>query len=67
VSALYDAFAEGKDLEQRHLIRAVEETFPLAITMREEIGRLRDWARTRTRPASAVAAEDVPRPAARPG
>ena len=62
VAALYDAFAEGKELEQRHLERAVAETFPLATTMREEIQKLRDWAKTRTRPASTVPAEEVPRP-----
>ena len=64
VSALYDAFAEGRDLEQGHLEHAVKETFPLAATMREEIERVREWARTRTRPASAVPAEDVPKPIA---
>ena len=64
VAALYDAFAEGKELEQRHLARAVSETFPLATTMREDIQKLREWARTRTRPASTVPAEDVPRPLA---
>ncbi|HET6924044.1 MAG TPA: AAA family ATPase [Anaeromyxobacteraceae bacterium] len=61
VSALYDAFAEGRELEQRHLEHAVKETFPLAATMREEIEKLREWARTRTRPASSAPAEDVPR------
>ncbi|HEY6105636.1 MAG TPA: AAA family ATPase, partial [Anaeromyxobacteraceae bacterium] len=64
ISALYDAFAEGRDLEQRHLEHAVKETFPLAATMREDIERVREWARTRTRPASAAPAEDVPRPIA---
>ena len=62
VAALYDAFAEGKELEQRHLARAVSETFPLATTMREDIQKLREWAKTRTRPASTVPAEEVPRP-----
>jgi SpoVK/Ycf46/Vps4 family AAA+-type ATPase len=57
ISGLYDAFAEGVELEQRHLVRAIEETYPLATTMGEEIGRLREWARTRTRPASAPEAE----------
>ena len=52
VSGLYDAFGEGKELEQRHLVRAISETFPLAMTMREEISRLREWSKTRTRPAS---------------
>ena len=64
VAALYDAFAEGKELEQRHLLRAVSETFPLATTMREDIQKLREWAKTRTRPASSAPAEDVPRPIA---
>ena len=55
VSALYDAFAERTDLGQAHLERAVAESLPLSTTMREEIERLRAWARTRTRPASTPA------------
>jgi ATP-dependent 26S proteasome regulatory subunit len=53
VEGLYHAFPEGKDLEQSHLAKAIAETLPLATTMKEDIARLRDWARTRTRPASA--------------
>jgi AAA+ superfamily predicted ATPase len=53
VSALYDAFGEGTELAQRHVARAVAESLPLSKTMAEEIGRVREWARTRTRPASA--------------
>jgi SpoVK/Ycf46/Vps4 family AAA+-type ATPase len=60
ISALYEAFGEGKDLAQLHLERAVQESLPLATTMREEIERLRAWAKTRTRPASGVAADVVP-------
>jgi len=60
VSALYDAFAEGRELEPRHLARAVEEARPLSVTMREEIARLREWARARTRAASSAAPEPVP-------
>ena len=60
VSALYDAFAEGKELEPRHVERAIADTFPLAVTMREDIERLREWSRSRTRPASAAPAEPVP-------
>jgi AAA+ superfamily predicted ATPase len=56
ISGLYEAFAEGKELAQEHLSRAVAESLPLSVTMREEIDRLRDWARTRTRPASEVPA-----------
>jgi hypothetical protein len=60
VSALYDAFADGKDLAPAHLERAVAEALPLSLTMREEISRLRAWARTRTRAASSAAPEPVP-------
>ena len=67
ISALYDAFAEGKELEQRHLERAVSDSLPLSTTMREEIDRLRDWARTRTRAASTAAPEPVPLPIPRSG
>ncbi len=62
VSALYDAFAEHKELEPGHLTRAVAEALPLSTTMREEIDRLREWARTRTRAASGATPEPVPPP-----
>jgi len=65
ISGLYDAFAEGKELGQDHLERAVSDSLPLSTTMREDIERLRDWARTRTRAASHAAPEPVP--AAREG
>jgi len=60
VSALHDAFAEGIELSQRHLEKAIGETMPLSVTMREELDRLREWAATRTRPASATAAAGRP-------
>jgi SpoVK/Ycf46/Vps4 family AAA+-type ATPase len=52
IAALYDAFAEGGDLDQARLERALAEALPLSVTMREEIDRVREWARSRTRPAS---------------
>jgi SpoVK/Ycf46/Vps4 family AAA+-type ATPase len=64
ISALYDAFAEAKELAPAHVERALRETVPLAVTMREEIERLREWAKHRTRPASSARAEPVPRPIA---
>ncbi|HVP69556.1 MAG TPA: AAA family ATPase [Anaeromyxobacteraceae bacterium] len=68
ISALYDAFAEGRDLAQDHLTRSVRETFPLATTVREEIEELRDWARARTRPASpSPETASAPPAVARPG
>jgi ATP-dependent 26S proteasome regulatory subunit len=62
VEGLYHAYAEGKDLQQEHLVRALGETLPLATTMKEDIARLREWAKTRTRPASASGSEDGPSP-----
>ena len=62
VSALYDAFAEGKELEPALLARAVAEALPLSTTMSEEIARVREWARTRTRAASSAPPEPVPAP-----
>lgn len=54
ISALYDAFDAGRDLQPGDLERAIRETVPLSATRREEIDALRDWAATRARPASAV-------------
>lgn len=67
ISGLYDAFAEGKELGPAHLEGAVSEALPLSRTMREEIERLRGWARTRTRAASSAAPEPVPEPPRRGG
>ena len=54
ISGLYHAFAEGTELNQALVMRALQETFPLSSTMSEEIAKLRDWSRNRTRPASAA-------------
>jgi SpoVK/Ycf46/Vps4 family AAA+-type ATPase len=52
IAGLYEAFAEGVELAQQHMTRAIQETFPLSVTMRDEIARSRAWAKGRTRPAS---------------
>jgi ATP-dependent 26S proteasome regulatory subunit len=52
ISAMYDAFADGVELEPRHIEVALKETVPLAVTMSADIARLREWARSRTRPAA---------------
>ena len=56
ISALYDAFAEGVELHDRHLLGAIRQTVPLSTTMREQIDRLREWAAARTRNASGARA-----------
>src|SRR3954468_21396725 len=55
IAALYDAFDSGGDLTTEGLHKTVSEIVPLAITMREMIEAMREWARTRARPASSRA------------
>ncbi|MFT3709920.1 MAG: AAA family ATPase [Archangium sp.] len=52
VAGLYDAFADNVELEAQHLLTNAKEAPPLAVTMAEDVAKLREWARTRTRPAS---------------
>jgi SpoVK/Ycf46/Vps4 family AAA+-type ATPase len=53
VAALYDAFDTGNDLSTEGLLNTLKDIVPLAITMREQIEAMREWARTRARRASA--------------
>lgn len=57
VSALYDAFDETREITQDDLLANVGNTVPLSTTMKERLQSLRDWARTRARPASEVTIE----------
>ena len=52
IAALYDAFDTGNDLNTEGLTNTLHEIVPLAITMREQIEAMREWARTRARYAS---------------
>ena len=54
VAALYDAFDTGNDLTTEGLLHTLKDMVPLAITMREQIESMREWARTRARMASAA-------------
>jgi SpoVK/Ycf46/Vps4 family AAA+-type ATPase len=49
---LYAAYSEKKPLSTQLLLDALSQTVPLSTTRAEEIAALRDWARTRTVPAS---------------
>ncbi|MEE8314256.1 MAG: AAA family ATPase [Myxococcota bacterium] len=51
-AALHKAFAEGRDLDFNDLANAINETVPLYDTYEDRIKELRDWARTRARPAT---------------
>jgi SpoVK/Ycf46/Vps4 family AAA+-type ATPase len=50
--ALYAAYSEKNVLATQTLIDALAQTVPLSVTRAEEIGELRDWAKTRAVPAS---------------
>ncbi len=62
ISALYDAFYDGRELKSEDLMKAVRETVPLSKTMSERIGELRAWAAGRARPASRGPGADAPAP-----
>ena len=52
VSALYDAFDENREIEQKDIIFNIEKSVPLSVTMKEKIDWLRNWAKDRAVPAS---------------
>jgi SpoVK/Ycf46/Vps4 family AAA+-type ATPase len=51
VSALHDVFAEKKELDTEAVVRAMEGSPPLSVTMAERIHALREWAEGRCVPA----------------
>ena len=58
VSALYDAFDSGKQLEQGHIEAVVATMIPLSQTMEEQIRGIREWAKLRARRASDIEWEE---------
>jgi SpoVK/Ycf46/Vps4 family AAA+-type ATPase len=52
VQALYDAFDSNTQLSTEGILAVLGDVVPLAITMREKIEHMRDWAKTRARSAS---------------
>jgi SpoVK/Ycf46/Vps4 family AAA+-type ATPase len=52
VSSLYTAFSENRKLNTEFIAKELENTYPLSVTMKEKIERLRDWAKGRTVPAN---------------
>lgn len=57
---LFDAFAEGRELHTEHIARAIDQTFPLSRTMRDQIQSLRQWAKVRARLAAGEPPEPLP-------
>jgi len=52
VSALYAAFVAGTELETDHVLNELKATRPLSVIRAEEVASLREWAASRTVPAS---------------
>jgi len=52
ISAMYTAFPQGRDITTEDIIKEADETVPLSETQYEQITKLREWAKNRTRPAS---------------
>ncbi|NNJ27084.1 AAA family ATPase [Alienimonas chondri] len=51
-TALIDAHTAGSSPTQKDFKKAIEETVPLSVTMEDQIFALREWCRTRARPAT---------------
>ena len=51
-TALYNAFFEKRELKQEDLLKAIKDTTPVSVTMKEEIEGLRKWSQDRARNAS---------------
>lgn len=52
IAGLFTALHAGRDLRTEDVTHAIEQTFPLSYTMREEIDAIRNWAKGRARAAA---------------
>lgn len=52
ISAVRDAYYEGREASTQDILRNIKATIPLSAMMREKIEGLRSWAKTNARPAS---------------
>ncbi|MGQ0635069.1 MAG: AAA family ATPase [Planctomycetaceae bacterium] len=52
VSAMIDAYGQGRLLAQEDLEKSRDQTVPLSVTMEEKVFELREWAATRCRRAT---------------
>jgi SpoVK/Ycf46/Vps4 family AAA+-type ATPase len=59
VSGMYAAFEENREVTTEDISTALKQTVPLSVTMREDIGMVRRWAKGRARPASSHAFADI--------
>jgi SpoVK/Ycf46/Vps4 family AAA+-type ATPase len=52
VSAVVDAYAESRQLNEDDLYKMISATVPLSVTMEEQIKQIRSWAHERALNAS---------------
>jgi SpoVK/Ycf46/Vps4 family AAA+-type ATPase len=52
ISALFDCFELGKDIDTDSVVNSCKEIIPLSYQMKELIDGMRDWAKSRARKAS---------------
>lgn len=58
-SAMFAAFADGREITVQDLLNAAGETVPLATTSKDKIEALRKWGAERARPATAPLASEA--------
>lgn len=51
IAAMHEAFAQGEELDTQRIVRVIERSPPLSVTMAERIAALRRWAQGRCVPA----------------
>ena len=58
--SLFRAFDSGREVLEKDILQALEATYPLSKTMRENIEGMRKWAKYRARFASSEDKEPLP-------
>jgi len=54
-AGMFAAFSEDREVGTDDILAEIKATVPMAVTMRERIDALREWAQSRARPASSKA------------
>jgi SpoVK/Ycf46/Vps4 family AAA+-type ATPase len=52
LTSMVEAYSRKESLTQQEIERSIIDTVPLSVTMEEKIFQLREWAKTRCRPAT---------------
>lgn len=65
ISALYDAFEDGVDIDTDRVVKSCQEIIPLSYTMKEGIDSMREWSKSRARAASVITSDEADVAAAR--